>query len=125
VKRTQKSLELSTLHKGDSSFERNSTDFVCNECGGTFQKPILAKVSCNGQVQEYYACPHCMTRTNNERKDITISEEDVKEPSARLENNVECKHFFGYLKTRPKDASIPDECLTCNKMIECLFSSKH
>ncbi len=124
MERMQKSLELSTLHKEDRSFKRNSIDFVCNECGGTFEKPILATVSCDGQVQEYYACPCCMTRINNERKNITISEEDVKKPSAKFENNVECKHFFGYLKTRPKEAPIPDECLTCGRMIECLFSSE-
>jgi len=122
VERTQKSLELSTLHQEDRSFERNSVDFVCNECGGTFQKPILATVSCNGRVQVYHACPRCMARINEERKDITISREDVKKPLSKSENNVKCKHFLGYLKKRPKDMPFPDECLTCDKMIECLLS---
>ncbi|MGQ9545081.1 MAG: hypothetical protein ACUVQX_04775, partial [Candidatus Bathycorpusculaceae bacterium] len=31
-----------------------------------------------------------------------------------------CKHFLGYLRKRPKDSPIPDECLVCEKMIECL-----
>jgi len=122
VERTQKSLELSTLHEEDRSFERNYVDFVCDECGETFQKPILATVSCDGRVQEYYACPCCMARISEERKEITISKKDVKKPSIKLENNVKCKHFFGYLKRRPKDMPFPDECLTCCKMIECLLS---
>jgi len=121
VERTQKSLELTTLHKEDRSFERNSVDFVCNECGGTFQKPVLATVSCDGRVQKYYACPVCMTRIK-ERKKITISRENIKKPLAKPENNVKCKHFLGYLKKRPKDMPFPDECLTCDKMIECLLS---
>jgi hypothetical protein len=40
--------------------------------------------------------------------------------AGEAKDNAECNHFFGYLKTRPKDVSIPDECLTCNKMIDCL-----
>jgi len=34
----------------------------------------------------------------------------------------ECKYRFGYLRTLPKDASIPDECLSCNRIIECKHS---
>jgi len=122
VERTQKSLESSILHEEDRSFERNYVDFVCDECGGTFQKLILATVSYNGRVQEYYACPRCMARISKERKNIAISREDVKKPLVKLENNVKCKHFLGYLKKHPKDTPFPDECLTCDKMIECLLS---
>jgi tRNA(Ile2) C34 agmatinyltransferase TiaS len=111
----QKSFELSKLHK------ENSIDFVCNECGGAFQKPILATISSGGRVQTYYACPRCMARISKERKEITIPKEDVKKSSAKL-NNVKCRHFLGYLKKRPKDVPTPDECLTCDKMIECLLS---
>ncbi|MCW3993295.1 MAG: hypothetical protein NWE85_01855 [Candidatus Bathyarchaeota archaeon] len=121
MERTQKSIESWTLHD-DRSFEGSSIDFVCNECGGTFQKPILATVSCDGRMRIYHACPRCMVRINKERKNITISREDIKKPLVKLENNVKCKHFFGYLKKRPKDTAVPDECLTCSKMIECLLS---
>ena len=34
----------------------------------------------------------------------------------------ECKYRFGYLRTLPRDASIPDECLSCDKIIECKHS---
>lgn len=32
-----------------------------------------------------------------------------------------CGHYSGYLKTRPKNTSIPDECLTCSEMINCMM----
>lgn len=32
-----------------------------------------------------------------------------------------CPHYFGYLAHRPKDASIPQECLTCPKIVECML----
>ncbi len=31
-----------------------------------------------------------------------------------------CAHFLGYLKTRPKDSPIPDECLTCAALMNCM-----
>jgi hypothetical protein len=34
----------------------------------------------------------------------------------------ECKYRFGYLRTLPKDASIPDECFSCDKIIDCKHS---
>jgi hypothetical protein len=39
---------------------------------------------------------------------------------AKREDSVKCTHFLGYLKKRSKEAPIPDECLTCDKMIECM-----
>jgi len=30
-----------------------------------------------------------------------------------------CPNYFGYLANRPKNAPIPQECLTCQKMLEC------
>jgi hypothetical protein len=32
-----------------------------------------------------------------------------------------CLHFFGYLKNMPKNTLIPDECLRCSKIVECLY----
>ncbi len=33
-----------------------------------------------------------------------------------------CKRYFGYLGQREKGATMPDDCLTCGKMIDCMFS---
>jgi hypothetical protein len=38
------------------------------------------------------------------------------------ETTPECKHRFGHLRTLPKNASIPDECLGCDRIIECKHS---
>jgi hypothetical protein len=32
-----------------------------------------------------------------------------------------CRHFFGYLRKLPKNASMPDDCFGCPKMVECLY----
>jgi hypothetical protein len=31
-----------------------------------------------------------------------------------------CPHYFGYLGAHPKNVPIPNECLTCIKIMECL-----
>jgi hypothetical protein len=33
--------------------------------------------------------------------------------------STRCAHFLGYLKTRPKNSSIPDDCLTCRNIMKC------
>jgi len=110
-------------------FRESQTSFRCTGCNGTFQKPILATVSSRGCVKTYYACPRCLLKVGDvkqhkdeEDKETSISIEKVKKVAvAKHEDTVKCKHFLGYLKKRSKDAPIPDECLTCDKMIECLM----
>jgi hypothetical protein len=42
--------------------------------------------------------------------------------STRKEPEPKCRNQLGYLRTLPKDASIPDECLSCDRIIECKHS---
>ena len=45
-----------------------------------------------------------------------VSGQPKKEKKERTSG---CPHHFGYLGNRPKNASVPQECLTCQKMLEC------
>ncbi len=36
------------------------------------------------------------------------------------ESHRTCSHFFGYVKTLPKNTPIPDECLWCPSIVDCL-----
>jgi DNA-directed RNA polymerase subunit RPC12/RpoP len=111
----------------ENRYSREAHSVRCGECGEEFDKPLLAKISSAGQVQSYYACPRCLTEVSEPREqrsekseESPVSLKGLKEVSAKLEENVSCQHFFGYLKKRPKDSSIPEDCLTCEKMIECM-----
>ncbi len=42
---------------------------------------------------------------------------EVKGP---VEGQRKCSHFFGYVKTLPKNTPIPDECLWCPSIVDCL-----
>ncbi|MEM3640323.1 MAG: hypothetical protein QXH37_00125 [Candidatus Bathyarchaeia archaeon] len=119
-----KTLALTKSDEGRYPFEEST--FVCNGCGESFSQPILATVSSDGNLRKYYACPHCLTEiisTKSQSKEDeanSISANEMKTAAVKLENNIECKNFFGYLKKRPKNTPIPEECLICDKMIECL-----
>ncbi|MCW4047933.1 MAG: hypothetical protein NWE99_10325 [Candidatus Bathyarchaeota archaeon] len=58
-----------------------------------------------------------------------VEEAEVAEPEpVKLEvkakneepSSSACTHNLGYLKRRPKNTPIPEECFICNKMIECM-----
>ena len=123
----EKSLNSTRLDNAENS--KNQSSFRCSKCGETSEKPILATLSSQGCVQTYYACPLCLSKVSivkqpkgEKAKEASPSKGNPRETSeAKEENNAGCQHFFGYLKKRPKDKSFPDECLTCNKMIECMI----
>jgi len=111
----------------DSAHSIDQEGLTCDECGKTYQKAILARISSSGRmVQTYQACPHCMTKVHT--ADVHSGSEKIKaailprEPAPTApgaEGN--CAHFFGYLNKRAKGTPVPDRCLTCDKMVECLY----
>ena len=50
-------------------------------------------------------------------------EHPVKPAEKKERASSNCPHHFGYLTDRPKGAPIPEECLTCQKMLECINKS--
>ncbi len=112
----------------------------CGACGEPVETPLLAMIFSESATEEYYACPKCLSKIANiskkpeikETYEIDVDENTLKNEIAEpdrlevaTEGNVErptsCVHFLGYLKERPKETSIPEECLTCSKMIDCMY----
>ena len=48
-------------------------------------------------------------------------EPPVKPPEKEEKGPSECSHHFGYLANRPRDSPIPQECLTCPKIVDCML----
>lgn len=119
--------DLSKLDEDDCPPKAHQKDFTCDECGRTFQRPILATVSTSGQTQTYYACPRCMTKIQSFTAKVKEKEEkgtvltvETRKLMAEPEGAVKCGHFFGYLNKRQKSTPFPDDCLTCPKMVDCM-----
>lgn len=104
-------------------------DIVCPnpKCGKMFEEPLLLNDLSKKPVEHYYVCPHCIIKLDNlsVEKQESSSQVPVKppEPPERLKetNSTECAHHFGYLKNHPKNEPMPDECLTCSKLLQCLL----
>jgi len=47
-------------------------------------------------------------------------EKEIERPTRKPRtDSAKCPYGFGYLKKLGKDASIPDKCLSCSKIMEC------
>ncbi len=95
--------------------------FLCpyGDCGKGFVKPLLLVDSSQLLRETYYACPHCHSKL-----DVTVEDSNV----IRLEKcegerddpaPVTCAKSFGHLGTLDENVQIPDECLTCPKILQC------
>jgi len=62
----------------------------------------------------------------NEVEEETVEPIERQEPVSLAPIETEktgvqgCSHYFGYLGGHPKNTPIPNECLTCIKIMECL-----
>ena len=54
---------------------------------------------------------------NQEPSFETIEIQEGKETET-----IQCKHELGYLQTLAKDAPLPDECFSCDRIIDCKHS---
>jgi len=57
------------------------------------------------------------------RKDTPQKPQEPPQKSAEKgshESPRKCSHFFGYVRTLPKNTPIPDECLWCPSIVDCL-----
>jgi DNA-directed RNA polymerase subunit RPC12/RpoP len=126
--------ELNAMEKNLSALRVGYEDlglggYRCNWCHETFQRPLLAADSSGGRVHVYYACPRCLSKVDVKERRRSEEKAESHTSHAIVEKNrkvvderagASCKHFLGYLRKRPKNTPIPDECLTCERMIECL-----
>ena len=86
---------------------------------------------CNNRYIKSYVIEDdedCLSMFFRKNKTVVKNQEteiNVTKNLAKDENNKsECPHFYGYLAIRPKDSSIPQECLCCLKVIDCLSKTK-
>jgi len=112
----------------------NGQNFTCSnpKCERTFASPITVQNLTQSDRAPYYACPYCLTeigetsenqlKTNGTRrsepeqsKTRSVETEPAHEPSSQ-----KCAYNFGYLSKRLKEEKIPDECMVCEKLIDCM-----
>jgi len=104
---------------------------VCECCGREFELPLRLTVLSEEPKETYLVCPFCFTRVEEEARTEAVPRPLVDKKQERPRGKVKagaveagvgrCGHRFGYLKGRAKNAAIPDECLVCPKILECMI----
>ncbi len=120
--------------------EEESVPMTCPNlsCGKIFAKPLKALNLQADSSGPYDACPYCLTEITrpeesfNHPVDIPaevpqdIVKEHVEEVVAEEtivapQQSSSCGFHLGYLSERDLKSQIPDECMTCKDMIECML----
>ena len=101
------------------------------KCHGKIEEPILLNSLATVAEEQYYACPYCFIKLDvdaenaqpqkEEEKKKEIEKPSVKPAEDEVKGPSACPHHFGYLANRPKNASIPQECLICSKIVKCML----
>jgi len=106
----------------------------CDTCGEEFEQPLYTVISSGYITEEYYACPRCLSKVGGVERRKTVEAEEAEDDEEtgqsgeteveikmeKMEETVACPHYLGYLKKRQKNTPIPEGCLTCGKMIDCM-----
>lgn len=112
---------------------------IYERCGKSFTAPVrLTDLSHKPRSETYYACPYCFSKMDESEPDVPHELRSVKSASYEMaaddglkknakgkENEKEnavtsCPHHVGYLKKRSRDEAVPDSCLTCPKILQCM-----
>ncbi|MGD0643545.1 MAG: hypothetical protein ABSA75_01420 [Candidatus Bathyarchaeia archaeon] len=94
-------------------------------------------------AEPYAACPYCLTKITEAQLEAENKPEKATEPQLEAENKPEkaqietglpeekptknrekpltCHHYLGYLSERAQKEQIPDECIVCKDIVECML----
>ncbi|MCL5950018.1 MAG: hypothetical protein M1490_06030 [Candidatus Bathyarchaeota archaeon] len=84
-------------------------------------------------AEPYFACPFCLTKTEiveepqkidekpEEIAQTKISQVEIKEKNKSGDKPSGCRYHIGYLSERSSKEQIPDECLVCKDIVDCML----
>lgn len=125
------------LKKTNAKKEKQSFTCPNPKCAKDFTTPITVQDLSSKNETSYSACPHCLTKIETENEPEIDEEETQTIESARIRQTIaqlkeikatqppptihKCPHRFGYLRTRSKSEGIPEECMICEKLLDCML----
>jgi len=90
-----------------------------------------------GNPKQYLACPNCLTdvtlqeRTSVPEDNLGLESDDIKTPKENIErenlkpqpSKTTCTHHFGYLSERSTKEKMPEECMNCPEVVNCMLKA--
>jgi len=109
-------------------------------CGRVFANPLKAENLGLQNHEAYYACPYCLTEITLEKNSTTVEkkqkvetkkikseltkaqfkDEETAQPSKKMQG---CAYHFGYLSERSEKGKIPEECIVCENIVQCMLKN--
>jgi DNA-directed RNA polymerase subunit RPC12/RpoP len=121
------------LEKNQGEENGRKTMLTCpnNKCGKIFDKPLQTINLQQDSNSPYNSCPYCFTEItileseieNPPEESFTQTELEKEVPTEVLEKTIICNHHLGYLKEKELKQQIPEECILCTRVIDCMLES--
>jgi len=95
-------------------------------CRKVFDKP-LKTLNLQDSTGPYEACPYCLTKITEAEVEISKPEtqDEGRHPKEKSSKSKEkpsaCHYHLGYLSEREGKQQIPDECIVCKFLLECML----
>ncbi|MGD0995835.1 MAG: hypothetical protein ABR909_09980 [Candidatus Bathyarchaeia archaeon] len=111
--------------------KRGKRTFTCPNpaCRKAFTTPLKTLNLQQDSTQTYAACPFCLTKiteaqiedSNKPEKTQVETILSKEKPTRSTEKPPACQYHLGYLSEREKNQQIPDECIICKDIVECML----
>jgi len=110
-------------------------------CKKNFNAPLKTINLQQTPPDPYFSCPHCLTEAEpieELQRIVADAEEDSLEESQQETSQIEpeekpkindtaavCHYHRGYLSERTGKEGIPDDCLVCGEILDCMLKKMH
>jgi len=105
-------------------------------CGKSFSKPLKALNLSLENPEPYLACPHCLmeitaqedsstadTKLGLDAGTLKTAKDGFEEEAAPQPTKALCTHHFGFLSERSSKEKIPEECMACAEIVNCMLKA--
>jgi hypothetical protein len=121
------------VFRGSNETEEK-TKITCpnKACNKVFDKPLRTINLQYDPKVLHDACPYCLEaipaakakskkQTDNIATPETETETEKEKPVQNQEKTSDCKYHFGFLSEKEPKQQIPDECILCPEIIDCMI----
>jgi hypothetical protein len=112
--------------------------FTCQNpsCKKNFTTPLKTLNLQQNPTEPYFTCPYCLTKIETEliaeekKEEISLEKalppkvdngESEAKPIKNDDKAAVCQHHIGYLSERTGNEQIPDDCLVCKDIVDCML----
>ena len=104
--------------------EQPRVETVKESLSGRFSR-VRSLIPSRNKTEEIEEIKENPPATKENPKDKKSDKPEKKNEKSSSKNKQSgCPEHFGYLANRPSDVPIPQDCLTCPKMVDCMLSPK-